>query len=106
RVSPRAAAARAWCDPRATAQEAYMRGVQIADANGQVPCTSIVPGCYAGRWPHLHFEVFPDAESIVDAGNAILTSQIALPEAEVSEVYAREEYAGSAQNLAQLSLEA
>src|SRR5699024_1429942 len=60
----------------------------------------------AGRWPHLHFEVFPDAESIVDAGNAILTSQIALPEAEVSEVYAREEYAGSAQNLAQLSLEA
>ena len=88
------------------AEETYLRGVQIADADGQVPFTSIVPGCYAGRWPHLHFEVFPDAESIVDAGNAILTSQIALPEAEVSEVYAREEYAGSAQNLAQLSLEA
>ena len=21
--------------------------------------TTIFPGCYAGRWPHIHFEVFP-----------------------------------------------
>lgn len=85
--------------------ETYLRGVQIADSSGKVTFTSIVPGCYAGRWPHLHFEVFPDAESIVDAGNAILTSQIALPEEAVSAVYARDEYAGSAENLAQLTLE-
>ncbi|PMC74537.1 3,4-dioxygenase subunit beta [Brachybacterium sp. UMB0905] len=86
-------------------EETYLRGVQIADAQGAVTFTSIFPGCYAGRWPHLHFEVFPDAESIVDAGNAILTSQIAMPEAEADGVYELTEYAGSAENLSQLTLE-
>ncbi|MGP9537258.1 intradiol ring-cleavage dioxygenase [Brachybacterium sp. AOP43-C2-M15] len=85
--------------------ETYLRGVQVADSSGQVTFTTIVPGCYAGRWPHLHFEVFPDAESIVDAGNAILTSQIALPEAECREVYELEGYDGSTANLDQITLE-
>lgn len=86
-------------------EETYLRGVQVADAHGEVTFTSIFPGCYTGRWPHLHFEVFPDAESIVDAGNAILTSQIALPEDAADAVYARSDYPGSAENLAQLTLE-
>src|SRR5699024_10162360 len=60
---------------------------------------------YAGRWPHIHFEVFPDAESLVDAGSAILTSQIALPAAEAGEVYARDGYAGSAETLGPTTLE-
>src|SRR5699024_4005314 len=49
--------------------ETYLRGVQITDDAGAVTFSSIFPGCYAGRWPHLHFEVFPDAEAIVDADN-------------------------------------
>src|SRR5699024_988034 len=40
--------------------ETYLRGVQIADPDGAVTFTSIVPGCYAGRWPHIHVEVFAD----------------------------------------------
>ena len=32
-------------------------GVQVTDANGRVTFTLIVPGCYPGRWPHIHFEV-------------------------------------------------
>jgi protocatechuate 3,4-dioxygenase beta subunit len=86
-------------------EETFLRGVQITDAQGAVTFTSIFPGCYTGRWPHLHFEVFPDAESIVDAGNAILTSQIAMPEAESDDVYEWSEYEGSAENLSQLTLE-
>ncbi len=86
-------------------EETYLRGVQIADAQGKVTFTSIFPGCYTGRWPHLHFEVFSDAESIVDATNAILTSQIALPQTEADGVYELTEYAGSAENLSQLTLE-
>ena len=82
----------------------YLRGVQVADADGRVSFTSIFPGCYAGRWPHIHFEVFPDAASITDAANAIATSQMALPEAACSAVYAQSAYAGSAQNLAQVTL--
>jgi protocatechuate 3,4-dioxygenase beta subunit len=82
----------------------YLRGVQVADADGRVSFTSIFPGCYSGRWPHIHFEVFPDAASITDAANAIATSQLALPEAACSAVYAQSAYTGSAQNLAQVTL--
>lgn len=84
--------------------ENWLRGVQIADENGQVSFTSIVPGCYTGRWPHIHFEVYPDAASITDSANAIATSQMALPQSMVDPVYALAEYPDSARNLAQLSL--
>ncbi|WP_136054214.1 3,4-dioxygenase subunit beta [Microbacterium sp. K24] len=82
----------------------YLRGVQVADADGRVSFTSIFPGCYSGRWPHIHFEVFPDAASVTDATNAIATSQMALPEAACAAVYAQAAYSGSAQNLAQVTL--
>ncbi len=84
--------------------ENWLRGVQIADENGQVSFTSIVPGCYTGRWPHIHFEVYPDAASITDATNAIATSQMALPQSMVEPIYALAEYPDSARNLAELSL--
>lgn len=82
----------------------YLRGVQVADADGKVSFTSIFPGCYSGRWPHIHFEVYPDLASITDASNAIATSQIALPEAECSEVYAQSGYDGSTRNLDAITL--
>lgn len=84
--------------------ENYLRGVQIADASGTVTFSSIVPACYSGRWPHIHFEVYPDAAAMTDAANAIATSQIALPEDVCSAVYALPAYAGSTRNLAQVSL--
>jgi protocatechuate 3,4-dioxygenase beta subunit len=59
--------------------ENYLRGVQIADADGRVRFTSIFPACYSGRWPHVHFEVYPDRSSITDDSKVIATSQVALP---------------------------
>ncbi|WP_435749127.1 intradiol ring-cleavage dioxygenase [Microbacterium sp. PMB16] len=82
----------------------YLRGVQVADAEGKVSFTSIFPGCYPGRWPHVHFEVYPDVGSITDAANAIATSQLALPEEECDTVYAEAAYSGSSDNLARISL--
>ncbi|WP_424937368.1 MULTISPECIES: intradiol ring-cleavage dioxygenase [Bacteria] len=82
----------------------YLRGVQVADATGSVRFTSVFPGCYSGRWPHIHFEVYPDAAAITDPANAISTSQLALAEEACSAVYASPAYAGSAQNLARTSL--
>ena len=35
----------------------YLRGVQEAGPDGRVRFTSIFPAAYAGRWPHVHFEV-------------------------------------------------
>lgn len=85
--------------------QTWLRGVQVADANGQVTFTSIVPGCYAGRWPHIHFEVYPDVDSITDSANALATSQLAFPEDMLNDVYQLSGYDGSAGNLSQVSLD-
>lgn len=85
--------------------ENYLRGVQIADADGRVSFTSIVPACYPGRWPHVHFEVYPDEASITDHDNCIATSQLALPKDLCDTVYATSGYEQSVTNLSQLTLE-
>ena len=85
--------------------ETWLRGVQVADADGTVTFTSVMPGCYTGRWTHIHFEVYPDVDSITDPGNAIATSQIALPQNILDTVYALSAYDGSARNLSQITLD-
>jgi protocatechuate 3,4-dioxygenase beta subunit len=82
----------------------FLRGVQAADTNGVVQFTSVFPGCYAGRWPHIHFEVYPSLTAATSVSNKIATSQIALPKATSDAAYAQSTYAGSAANLAQISL--
>jgi protocatechuate 3,4-dioxygenase beta subunit len=84
--------------------ENYLRGVQVSDANGIVRFTSIFPGCYDGRWPHIHFEVFASLEQATSGNNDVKTSQLALPAAASATVYGDARYAGSAANLAQTSL--
>lgn len=85
--------------------QTWLRGVQVTDANGQVTFDSIIPGCYTGRWPHIHFEVFTSIDDITDATNAVLTSQIVVPEDTVTEPYKLSEYDGSANNLSQITLD-
>ena len=82
----------------------YLRGVQAAGDNGIVTFTSVFPACYQGRWPHVHFEVYPTLEAAADAGNKIATSQIALPEDISNEVYAQPGYEASVSNMRQVSL--
>jgi len=85
-------------------KENYLRGVQIADDEGIVKFTSIFPACYTGRWPHIHFEVYPDQASITDSTKAIATSQVALPKDACDTVYATKGYESSLATLAQVSL--
>ncbi|MBF4457114.1 intradiol ring-cleavage dioxygenase [Pseudoclavibacter sp. VKM Ac-2867] len=85
--------------------ETFLRGVQVADSSGSVTFTSIFPACYTGRWPHIHFEVYPTVDDITESTNAISTSQVALPEYASNAVYALAGYEGSASNLAQVSLD-
>lgn len=84
--------------------ENYLRGVQVTDSSGQVTFTTIVPGCYSGRWPHMHFEVYSSLASATSGANDIKTSQLALPVAMCNAVYATSGYTGSATNLANISL--
>lgn len=86
----------------AVIDETYLRGIQVADAQGQVTFTTIVPGCYSGRWTHIHFEVYPDAASATNVSNQIATSQVAFPQDMLDAVYALDTYPGSARNLAQI----
>jgi len=85
--------------------ETYLRGVQVADSTGTVSFTSIFPACYSGRWPHIHFEVYPTVGDISDSANAIATSQVALPQAVCETVYGLSGYDGSSSNLSQVSLD-
>jgi protocatechuate 3,4-dioxygenase beta subunit len=82
----------------------YLRGVQIADADGRVTFTSIFPACYPGRWPHIHFEVYSDEAAIADATSAVATSQVALPQNACDAVYATDGYEASVSSLSELSL--
>lgn len=84
--------------------ENYLRGVQVADAAGEVSFTTVFPGCYSGRWPHIHFEVFRSVAQATSGNNDIRTSQLAFAQEICAAVYATSGYTGSAGNLAQISL--
>ena len=83
----------------------YLRGVQEADADGKVTFTSIFPACYPGRWPHIHFEVYPSLDEATSATNRMRTSQLALPQDVCDTVYATEGYEQSVTNLQGVTLD-
>ncbi|MVM37169.1 intradiol ring-cleavage dioxygenase [Spirosoma sp. HMF3257] len=51
----------------------FLRGRQTTDANGLVSFTSIFPGWYSGRAPHIHVHIYNSA------GKSLLVTQIAFP---------------------------
>lgn len=51
----------------------FLRGRQTTDANGLVSFTSIFPGWYSGRAPHIHVHIYNAA------GKSLLVTQIAFP---------------------------
>ncbi len=50
--------------------------VQEADASGKITFTSIYPACYSGRWPHIHFEVYPSLSGATSVSNKVATSNV------------------------------
>jgi len=86
------------------AEENYLRGVQETAADGTVTFTSIFPAAYAGRWPHIHYEVYPSLDAATDVAAKIGTSQLALPEETCDVVFATAGYEQSVRNMAQTSL--
>ena len=72
-----------------TAGKKFLRGHQVADANGSVRFTTIYPGWYPGRAVHIHFKVR------VLTGPALgneFTSQLYFDEAVTDRVLARAPY--------------
>lgn len=85
-------------------QESYLRGVQETGEDGSVEFVTIFPGCYPGRWPHVHFEVYPSLAMATGGAHKIATSQLAFPEATCLAAYGEEGYEESIQNLSRVSL--
>lgn len=68
--------------------ESYLRGVQVTDVDEQVTFTTIVPACYSGRYPHMHFEMFSSLSNATGGRYAVLTSRLAMSAAACNAVFA------------------
>ena len=73
--------------------ENYLRGVQLADSAGWTRFTSVFPGAHDGRWPHLHFEVYPSLAAA--PGTRLHAAEITLPADACAAVYATPAYESS-----------
>ncbi|MEV4161967.1 intradiol ring-cleavage dioxygenase [Nonomuraea dietziae] len=87
------------------ASENYLRGVQESDGEGKLTFKSVFPACYSGRWPHIHFEVYPSLARTTSPDHKIAVSQLALPRDVCEAVYATDGYSQSVRNLSQVSLD-
>jgi protocatechuate 3,4-dioxygenase beta subunit len=63
----------------------YLRGAQVADAQGIVKFTTIYPGWYAGRTTHIHCKVHLDKKTV-------LTTQLYLDDSLTQRVYGSTPY--------------
>ncbi|MEO8244906.1 MAG: intradiol ring-cleavage dioxygenase [bacterium] len=83
----------------------FLRGVVVTDATGCATVKTVFPGCYDGRWPHIHFEVFSTLQAAVSGKASLLISQFALPQGPSAAVYAADsQYPASAAHLRGQSL--
>jgi protocatechuate 3,4-dioxygenase beta subunit len=80
------------------ANENYLRGVQPTGATGTATFTTMFPGAYPGRWPHIHFEIYPSVEKATTSRNRLITSQLALPDDGCKTIYATKGYEASRRN--------
>lgn len=84
----------------------WLRGCLVTDANGEVTFTTIFPGCYDGRYPHIHLEVFSSAAAATSGRFALLVGQLAMPAAACTAVYtgASGTYTNSTANFSRVSI--
>lgn len=61
--------------------ESFMRGTRFTGADGVAEFTTVYPGWYPGRTPHIHFKVFLDQTTV-------LTGQLFFPDEVSDQVYA------------------
>lgn len=82
----------------------YLRGVQVTDSSGKVTFETIFPGCYSGRMPHIHFEVYRSETTATSWTNKLKTSQIAFPRETCQTIYSTASgYSASVTNLASIT---
>lgn len=79
--------------------DTFLRGVQETDSSGNVTFQTILPGCYDGRYPHIHFEIYPSLAKAVTVGNVAKISQLTFPIDLLKEAYnGHSDYSSSLSN--------
>lgn len=75
--------------------ETFLRGYQRTDAEGRVTFSTVYPGWYPGRTPHIHLMVHMGLPEGGSPGGvpSLLTTQLYFPEDITDAVYAEEPYA-------------
>ncbi len=73
-----------------TVGKKFLRGYQVTDASGTVQFTTIYPGWYQGRTPHIHFKVRTTA---TPEQSYEFTSQLYFDDAVSDRVYSQMPYA-------------
>ncbi len=87
-------------------QESYLRGVQVSDENGNLEFVTVFPGCYPGRWPHMHLEIFTGLDEATNGKNSLLTTQLAMPADVCGNIYDNAKgYSGSIVPFSHITLE-
>jgi len=75
--------------------ENYLRGLQATASDGTATFTTIFPGCYSGRMPHIHFEIYASLAEATQTNAGLHTSQLAFPNEVCEAAYATDAYAAS-----------
>ena len=73
-----------------TVGKKFLRGYQVTDTNGSVRFTTIYPGWYSGRTPHIHFKIRTDPKYMRVRE---FTSQLYFDDSITDHVYATQPYA-------------
>jgi protocatechuate 3,4-dioxygenase beta subunit len=83
-------AAGVYSDVQGADRRKFLRGYQVADADGRVQFVTIYPGWYPGRAVHIHFKVRGEAAA---GRRYALSSQLYFDDALSDRVYTRKPYA-------------
>jgi protocatechuate 3,4-dioxygenase beta subunit len=78
-----------------TVGQTWLRGVQLTDGNGLVRFTTVYPGFYEGRAPHIHAKVHTNGshtKTRYSGGHVVHTGQFFFPEATSARVYRTSPY--------------
>lgn len=65
----------------------YLRGIGVTDTSGRVRFSTVFPGTYRGRIPHIHFEVYRNLEALEAGAERIIRSRLLFPDHITRAVY-------------------
>ena len=81
--------------PEGSANETYLRGIQLTDKNGQADFATIYPGQYPGRTTHIHVKVHlggRQSDGTYSGGHVAHTGQLFTADRQDAEVFALAPY--------------